>query len=191
MTDPNKTTGEKLDAVAERVGDAVAEAIADAEERGRNAATPTPATGISSSDMEAAILKRCDSCQRPGGAIYELAHQVGKLADEVRGAFKILDGREGEKRAWAVLRIAMVPVSCVVLGFVLNHLSAKRSDDMLKRQTDIAAEVAKQLKQVQDAATTGHTMLAPESDHFAQNTSPPTPPVSFGLDHQREKSPEK
>jgi hypothetical protein len=40
----------------------------------------------------------------------------------------------------------MVPICCVILGYVLNLQAAKRANESIQRQTEIAAEVARHLK---------------------------------------------
>jgi hypothetical protein len=176
--DDKKTTGERLEAVAEEMAERVTGAIERAQKRTR-AREPTPVpiptspiAGISSEAMKLAVKEQCEACQKPGGPMHTVVEQVTALAADVRAVLLELAGRKGEKRVWAVLRFVTVPLCCAILGFALNHLSAKRTEEMLRRQVDIAADVALKLKAVQDGKP--HTMLAPVSDTLAADDGAPT-----------------
>lgn len=165
-TDP----GDKLAAVRVEMREEVTGAIRDAREAGRREERDrewanerqhtvlTPAPVVTHSDVKLAISEKCESCQRPGGAIHELASEVKGLATEVKAAVLTMAEQRGEKRSWAVIRAAAGAVALAVLGFTLNHFAAKRSDDTLQRQIEVAAQVAKKLKALEDA-TKGHTEL--------------------------------
>jgi hypothetical protein len=124
----------------------------------RTGHTPPPAS-ISSTDLKLAIMEKCESCQKPGGAIYELATEVKGLAAEVKTVVTTMAEQRGSARVWAIGRAALGAVALTVLGLTLNHLAAKRSDDAVRKNADIAAEVARQLKAVETAAKGIHGAL--------------------------------
>lgn len=142
-----------------------AERDAEQTERQHTGHTP-PLAAISSTDLKLALMEKCESCQKPGGAIYALADQVKGLAAEVKTVVTTLAEQRGSAKVWAIGRAAGGMVALTVLGFTLNHFAARRSEEAVQKQAAIAAEVARQLKAVETATKGIHGALEP--------TTPPT-----------------
>ena len=129
---------ETPEAVAKHIDDVVTGAIAAAERRGRgvgrrhtdHALTPPPKT-IAQHELE---------CMRPGGGLYLLGEKVDALrVTDIKG--KLLMSAA----------IVLIPVGLAIWTNI-------RSNDRLAKQIEVAAEVAKQLKAVQEAAK-GHSEM--------------------------------
>ena len=147
-------------AVLEQMEDVVSGALKSANQQGREETKPASSV-VSSDTLKAVVLERCEKCQQPGGANYELAHEMKtemkSLSQEVRNAVRILDERSGEKRVWGIIRLIMVPVCCALLAWYLGG----KSDTHFQKQIDVAAEVAHQLKVVQDATEKSRVQFSP------------------------------
>ena len=101
-------------------------------------------------EVELRILERCSLCQQPGGPMNTLIAKVEHIGETVTAAFKILDERRGRQQVWSIIRAVLIPVFCVVLAWWLTADANRRNTIMLKRQADIAAEAARQIKAVGD-----------------------------------------
>jgi hypothetical protein len=171
--DQRKTTGDELAAVRAEVHEvsgvvAGLARLSEAERRARddwraeererqwqadrNHTGLTPEPVVTHSDVKLAISERCESCQRPGGSIYELATEVKGLAKEVKDAVLSMADTRGANRVWKVVGGAAWAIALLILGVALNHLAAKRTEDTLKQQAVIAEKVAVKLKAVEDLA---------------------------------------
>jgi hypothetical protein len=109
----------------------------------------TPISGPSASEVELAIIKRCEECQKPDGANGALAEKVDQL--------RISSWRQNGGLA------VLIFVATIGVGLWQNS----KANDRLTLQIEMAAKVAAQLKAVHDAAERGHTSLPVPTDHFA------------------------
>ena len=156
-------TGKELAAVAHDLRDEVTGAIDAAREQGRRDArhrrgeyTPKPVP--ESGEMIRVIAERVFDdkirghrldCMEPGGGLCEVEKKVDKILE-------VMSEKRGEARVMAVMRATGTAVALAVLGFVLNHFAAKRTEETLAKQSTIAADVAKHLRDYQvEAAQTG------------------------------------
>ena len=94
----------------------------------------------------------CGACRRPGGALYELSAKVAVLADDAKAASIATAERRGSNRVWGILRTAAGAVALVVLGFALDHCSAKRSAETRQIQAQETAKVTEKIQRVEDVA---------------------------------------
>jgi hypothetical protein len=78
------------------------------------------------------------------------------VAAKVDEVLKTMAEKRGADRVWAIGRAAGGAVALAVLGFTLNYFAAKRSESVVRDTVQAAADVAKQLRAVQEAARTGH-----------------------------------
>lgn len=67
-----------------------------------------------------------------------LGAKLDKLAEESAG-------RKGERAVWTAVRLVVTPLVVAVAVWWLNGQSAQRTEASIKRQSEIAATVAKQL----------------------------------------------
>jgi hypothetical protein len=174
MTDKPHTeltdTGRELAAVAHHMDDVVTGAIKTARQEGRDEERErswqnerqhtglTPAPIVTHSDVKLAIAERCESCQRPGGAIHDLADEVKGLAAEVKAAVLTMAGKQGETRVWKIVGGAAWAIALIVMTYTLNHYSAKRTEDTAKTQAKVAEVVAQKLEKIEEVAKA----MAPE-----------------------------
>jgi hypothetical protein len=110
-------------------------------------------------------------CRTPGGGICGVEEKVDKVLET-------LAEKRGSDRVWAIGRAAGGAIALAVLGVSLNYFADKRAETNTRATVEAAAEVAKQLKAVQDAARNGHTMLPPATEtgvRFANNITGGTP----------------
>jgi hypothetical protein len=156
MTDSQRN----LAAIVDEIDDKVTGAIEAAEERGkrrgrteshRTGYTPIPVSE-SNERMRAMAEKVFDdkirghrlNCMEPGGGLCEIGKKVDKILE-------VMSESRGEKRVMSILRATGTAVALAVLGFVLNHFAARRSEDTWKRQEDFASAVSKNLQKVEEA----------------------------------------
>ena len=75
-----------------------------------------------------------------------LIAEVKGIANDVKAAIGTLNVRRGREQVWGVLRLVLVPICCVILAWFLNRTAENRTETMLRKQVDFAAEVAKQFR---------------------------------------------
>ncbi len=100
-------TTKRDDNEAGAVGRAIGEEISRAIHAER---TPTPV--VVPPEVELAMVKRCENCQKPGGPIHELAEQVREVVgvlNQQRGALRL---------ATFASPIMMVLIGALLSGFV-------------------------------------------------------------------------
>jgi hypothetical protein len=122
------------------------------DERHRTGYTPAPVSessetirGIAEKVFDDKIRGHRLDCMEPGGGLCE----VGKKVDKI---LEVMSEQRGEKRVVAILRATGTAVALAVLGFVLNHFAARRSEESTKKQAEVAAVVEKKLATVEAAA---------------------------------------
>jgi hypothetical protein len=100
------------------------------------------ATGI----VDHKILKHASECEHEGPLC-----TVAKTVDALRVTVI---------RGTAMLAFVVVALP-IALSLWNNHMASARAEDSLRKTIEAAANVAKELKAVQDAARIGHTMIMP------------------------------
>jgi hypothetical protein len=93
------------------------------------------------------------ACIGPGGPIHALTEKLG-------GLVSILDKQTGEKRVWEILRLSALPICCVLLAWYLSRGADKRADETIRKTGAVAAEVAKQLKALDDTRRIEQDLMA-------------------------------
>ena len=166
--DPNKTTGDKLVAVAEQMKEEVTGAIKHAHDDGvaegrEDGHRPTPVQSmpavtegdvwdISRKVFGQEISGHQLNCLKPGGPLHDVIDEVKKIAKDVHDAFLEQAEQRGGRKTWAIVRTVSVPIMIAVAGWTINHFAAKHSDEVVRKMTETNEHVAHQLKIVQEAA---------------------------------------
>lgn len=118
----------------------------------RNEARPIART-VAKDEMEAHEGR----CRDPGGPLCNVEQKVKTLDEKVDKIGTLVT------RGMAIVSL-LVFAAPIGTALWLNQRSNSRAADSLRETINAAAEVAKQLKAVQDAARSGHTQLEPVRD---------------------------
>lgn len=131
----------RRDDEAGRVGREIGEEISRAIMAER-----TPAPQVVPPAVEAAMMRRCENCQKPGGPIHELAEQV----KEVVG---VLNQQRGALR----LAVYASPVMGLLVGALLAGFVQYKFSQFQRLQEDVAAKLK-----------AGHATMVADSPQIAQ-----------------------
>jgi hypothetical protein len=158
--------------------DAIVDEIRDEVTAEMQTPAPTPG-GVSTETMRRlarnearpivrnAISDHADQCEHEG-PLCAVAAKVEDVEKKIDLVITTLAERRGADRVWALVRAAGGAVALAVLGFTLNHFAARRSENSVRQTIEAAADVARQLKAVQDATRAGHGSLwSPGPPSFA------------------------